>query len=281
MAILTYDQLLRYAEGVSVNGSEGLGGHAEGFEQQNGGVTRRAPGEGPKVNGGRSQSQEMDSYDQPQYEGQEMPNFGTQDPEGWDRQVATGTNSRDQGVRDDVSIKEMFGMDESGLGGMRAATDRVSSKVDPTGMKDVAHRMDKLKKSSEKEKSEHPWASKKQATQIAKDHMKLGEQLRRTFLFKENPSPFSPFSQGADMSVSNVPTRSSEKPTIEEAHGEYVNIAQHYDDQFSGKNLDEIPEPVWKESAAFLSREPADLENYVSYLVGEGGELTPHESAGS
>jgi hypothetical protein len=54
-------------EGLSVNGSEGLGGHAQGFDIQNQGVTRRAPGEGPKVNGGRSQSQAMDSYDQPQY----------------------------------------------------------------------------------------------------------------------------------------------------------------------------------------------------------------------
>lgn len=53
--------------GLSGNGSEGLGGHAEGFEQQNQGITRRAPGEGPKVSGGRSQPQQMDTYDQPQF----------------------------------------------------------------------------------------------------------------------------------------------------------------------------------------------------------------------
>lgn len=54
---------------VSKNGSMGLGGDAEGFEIANQGVTRRRPGEGPKANGGRSQLQTMDSYDQPQYEG--------------------------------------------------------------------------------------------------------------------------------------------------------------------------------------------------------------------
>jgi hypothetical protein len=52
---------------VSKNGSTGLGGDAEGFEIANQGVTRRWPGEGPKANGGRSQLQTMDSYDQPQY----------------------------------------------------------------------------------------------------------------------------------------------------------------------------------------------------------------------
>ncbi len=55
------------AEGVSGVGSEPTAGPAGGFEVQNQGVVRRRPGEGPKVNGGRSQSQEMDSYDQPQY----------------------------------------------------------------------------------------------------------------------------------------------------------------------------------------------------------------------
>jgi hypothetical protein len=54
-------------EGLSANGAEGLGGHGEGFEVANQGVTRRSPGEGAKVNGGRAQSQEMDATDQPQY----------------------------------------------------------------------------------------------------------------------------------------------------------------------------------------------------------------------
>lgn len=64
-------------EGLSVNGSMGLGGiAADGFEIQNQGVTKRRPGEGAKDNGGRSQSQEMDSYDQPQYEAREVkPGF--------------------------------------------------------------------------------------------------------------------------------------------------------------------------------------------------------------
>lgn len=57
----------RKAEGLSGNGFEGLGGRGDGFEVQNQGVTRRFPGEGPKVNGGRSQSQRLDSYDQPQF----------------------------------------------------------------------------------------------------------------------------------------------------------------------------------------------------------------------
>lgn len=59
------------AGGLSQNGAEGLGGAAQGFEIQGQGVTRRAPGEGPKVDGGRAQPQELDSYDQPQYEGLE------------------------------------------------------------------------------------------------------------------------------------------------------------------------------------------------------------------
>lgn len=92
-------------EGLSVNGAEGLGGHGAGFEQQNQGVTRRAPGEGAAVNGGRSQSQEMDSFDQPQFGPQdenEMPWGGMQDAGGWERQVATGitgdgTDQTDEG----------------------------------------------------------------------------------------------------------------------------------------------------------------------------------------
>jgi len=231
-------------EGVSANGSEGTGGHAQGFDIVNGGVTRRRPGEGPKVNGGRSQSQEMDSMDQPQYEGpeerftvgpenneevcpicngeggceycnltgtfegylqtfdeefppenmtepdsmwnekepvdEEAPFAGMKDPEGWDRQVATGTNTRDQGVRDDVSLKEMFGVEEGPINNMRRAVD----KMDRT--------KERLKKSSEKEKKEHPWASAKVATQIAKDHEKLGEQLKRTIVIKESPDVLKP-----------------------------------------------------------------------------------------
>ncbi|OGR26112.1 MAG: hypothetical protein A2139_08015 [Desulfobacca sp. RBG_16_60_12] len=108
------EELGSFQEGLSVNGSMGLGGHGEGFEQQNQGVTKRFPGEGPKVNGGRSQSQEMDSYDQPQYleepEGgahlpddmqeNEMPWLGMQDPGGWDRQVATGLTNPGRDITD-------------------------------------------------------------------------------------------------------------------------------------------------------------------------------------
>ena len=267
--------------GLSGNGSEGLGGRGEGFEVQNQGVTRRAPGEGPKVNGGRPQSQEVDSMDQPQYE-QEMPWLGSKDPEGWDRQIAT----------EDVtpSMTEMFGVGESAVHSMKHAV----GKMEWT--------RDRLKKSSEKEKREHPWATDAQAMQIAKDHEREGknEGIKRVFLFREamdtfdSGSPFdnkspdpsmdikgSPFAnKGADMSMSNVPQRSADKPSIEDAHGEFINVHQHYDEQFNGKNLDEIPEPVWKESNAFLSREPASLEGYVSYLVGEDGTLETANTGG-
>jgi hypothetical protein len=101
------EELGSFQEGLSVNGSMGLGGHGEGFEQQNQGVTKRFPGEGPKVNGGRSQSQELDSYDQPQYlEGpddmqeNEMPWLGMKDPGGWDRQVATGLTNPGRDITD-------------------------------------------------------------------------------------------------------------------------------------------------------------------------------------
>ena len=54
-------------EGLSNKGAMGLpGAGAQGFGVVNQGVTRRMPGEGP--DGGRNQSQELDSYDQPQYE---------------------------------------------------------------------------------------------------------------------------------------------------------------------------------------------------------------------
>lgn len=66
------DHLRHLLEGLSANGSMGLGGSAEGFEKQNQGVTRRRPGEGPKANGGRSQSQEMDSFDQPQFNNEDF-----------------------------------------------------------------------------------------------------------------------------------------------------------------------------------------------------------------
>lgn len=48
--------------GVSVNGSEGLGGHGEGFEQQNDGQVRRNPGEGPKVNGGSNSNRPVHEF---------------------------------------------------------------------------------------------------------------------------------------------------------------------------------------------------------------------------
>jgi hypothetical protein len=272
MGFVTFDILAN--EGLSVNGSEGLGGRGEGFEIANQGVTRRNPGEGPKVNGGRTQSQEMDSMDQPQYEGMKMsdpdacqdcqgrgidwgseckscngtgeaiipdresdpsgwydymadkfyretgymapgkdrsaafnsdeeheqmalaawkefmssqndvneeaPFAGNKDPEGWDRQVSTGTNTRDQGVRDDISLKEMFCMQESPVSDMRKAVDKMGRTAD------------RLKKSSEKEKKEHPWASDKVATKIAKDHEKLGEQLKRTIIIKESADVLKP-----------------------------------------------------------------------------------------
>jgi hypothetical protein len=96
-------------EGISANGSEGLGGHGDGFDIQGQGVTRRSPGEGPKADGGRSQAQEMDPVDQPQYaEGRErafyeneMPWGGMQDPGGWDRQVASGITSGGTDVTDE------------------------------------------------------------------------------------------------------------------------------------------------------------------------------------
>jgi hypothetical protein len=395
--------------GLSTNGSEGLGGHGEGFEIQNQGVMRRAPGEGPKVNGGRAQSQELDSYDQPQYESasfdemlqlyseglisegiftnwvqkhkakaaglmagmslmgqngdwnqmtnatsqmgmdtpvasqvmsvkaknpfadqdkirvgqdadalhqasqsheygekprkqqqqqeQEMPWMGGNDADGWDRQIATGNTSGGTPVTDEsFSLAEMFCLDETGVKKMRAHVDKMD-KTDKHGMKDVQARMKKLVKSSEKERKEHPWATKKQAMQIAKDHEKLGESLKRTFLFKESPvryvkgadpmnlndpmgggteipNPFDNSKQPYDSS----PTRKTSKPSIEDAHGEYIVVSQFHDQIFKNKNLDEIPEPAWKAANAYVSREPSDQPGYVSYLVEEDGELTLHSA---
>ena len=120
-------------EGLSVNGAEGLGGHGEGFEVQNQGVTRRAPGEGPKVSGGRSQSQELDSYDQPQYEAEQK-------------------------------LGEMFGLDEDAVKDMKRAVGHME------------FTRDRLKKSSEKEKGEHPWLSGKEAERVAHDHLRAGKK---------------------------------------------------------------------------------------------------------
>ena len=278
--------------GVSVNGSEGTGGHAQGFDIVNGGVTRRRPGEGPKVNGGRSQSQEMDSMDQPQYEGpeerftvgpenneevcpicdgggaatggceycnntgtfegylqtfdedfppesdvfppgsvdEEAPFAGAKDPEGWDRQVATGTNTRDQGVRDDVSLKEMFGVEEGPIHNMRKAVD----KMDRT--------KERLKKSSEKEKKEHPWASAKVATQIAKDHEKLGEQLKRTIIIKESAEVLKP--------------------------GDCYMATQFM--RLDGANCDD---PQLRGAGYKCNPEDAPLKGYVKYVVKPDGTL--------
>ena len=216
-------------EEISSSGFEGLGGHGEGFEVQNQGVTRRSPGEGPKVNGGRMQPQQFDSYDQPQFKNEEMPaeemddfidTMGglddipappmkpvfdptrTSGTSGYDftqdhEKIAQGVNmaNKKMGIKEFMGVRDAESFDsqdphqgtqEAGpiaqhesVGGMRAAVDRMSKRVDPTGMKDIQHRMSKLKKSSEKEKQEHPWASKKQATQIAQDHMKLGEGVYR------------------------------------------------------------------------------------------------------
>lgn len=288
MAIMTYEfleNLMATKEGVSVNGSEGLGGHAQGFDIQNGGVTRRAPGEGPKVNGGRAQSQEMDSYDQPQYIDEEMPWMGANDPQGWDQQIATGNTSGGTPVTDEnFDLAEMFGMDEAQVKHMKKA------------IADMERTRDQLRKSSEKEKKEHPWATKKQAMQIAKDHEKLGESLKRTFLFKEGPVKYiagadpmnlndpdgggkaiaNPFDNRQEPNLS--PTRKTSKPSIEDAHGEYVVVSQFHDQVFKGKNLDEIPEPAWKAANAYISREPSDQPGYVSYLVGEDGELELHSA---
>ena len=379
-------------EGVSVNGSEGLGGRAEGFEQQNQGVVRRSPGEGPKVNGGRAQSQELDTFTE------EMSWLGGGDAKGWDRQIAMGNTSGGTDVADDsLELKEMFGdksiklmwapesygtdgrqlikaindgsnagrgvflklgqaggmalvkldqeeaqfvlqkcidfvqterkfvedvslaedvieqiekvypgdysknvMTGDELGESRSVDDMkkmIAQIRDPRGMKDVHARMKSLAKSSEKEKSEHPWATDKQAVQIAKDHEKLGEQLRRTFIFKEAPvkyysggSPFDLNSPGGGGEEIEKPKHqrpaynkqtgfvSTSKPTIEEAHGEFVCVVQFYHQDFVNKNLDEIPEPLWKESGAWLSEKPAGSMGYVSYLVGEDGTLSLHSA---
>lgn len=66
---MNIEELYRLLEGLSSNGPGPTSGHGEGFETQNDGQVRRFPGEAPSVNGGRTQSQEMDSFDQPQYEG--------------------------------------------------------------------------------------------------------------------------------------------------------------------------------------------------------------------
>ena len=114
----------RVEEGISGNGFEGLGGHGEGFEIANQGVTRRWPGEGPKVNGGRSQSQELDATDQPQYvDGEEEPEPGwgqffkeergwsqAKDPDGFETQVAQGITSGGSDVTDEGTIPDMHRM---------------------------------------------------------------------------------------------------------------------------------------------------------------------------
>jgi hypothetical protein len=121
--------------GLSNKGAMGLpGAGAQGFGVVNQGVTRRMPGEGP--DGGRNQSQEMDSMDQPQYK-----------------------------------LGEMFGVEEI--------------KDVPDRMKKVKDDLSKLKASSNKEKKEHPWMSKKQATHVAKDHEKLGEGIAKVFVVKK------------------------------------------------------------------------------------------------
>ena len=299
-------------EGISANGAEGLGGHGDGFEVQNQGVTRRAPGEAPKADGGRPQAQEMDPVHRPEYGDaklnpdayledfyeNEMPFGGMDDPQGWDRQIAQGNTSGGSDVSDEdpaafpaprrfdimrgqPKVREMFGIDEVstegditwnpgeygadvkrvlkglvpdsplhtrltkvGAAGQVAISDDeahaledalsafVSSKRytkpdvefaedilqqlcdrggdDPgeefageyveqegvddmkkavRGMKHVVGRMsqsaEKLRKSSEKEKREHPWATDRQADRIARDHAKLGEGIARVFVFKD------------------------------------------------------------------------------------------------
>jgi len=81
-----------------------VGGDGDGFEVQNKGVLRRAPGEGP--DGGRDQSQEMDSYDQPQYN--ESWN-GLNDPQGFENQVHQGLTNAGMAITDE-------GLTPSGLG---------------------------------------------------------------------------------------------------------------------------------------------------------------------
>jgi hypothetical protein len=307
-------------EGLSVNGAEGLGGHGDGFEIQNQGVTRRSPGEGPKVNGGRSQLRTMDSYDQPQYKANEAggatditsavlgaidaeeqddfidamgglenvptgqgmfdPNrtqgtsgydftqdneklvnmlgltkeefMGVRDPQGFDRQDnAIGTQEVGEAVDEDrlywkETSKDMQFEAETDMGKFIVHTNpsfggkwayvfypaegldvpyadgyaKTSTQAKmyaqeayenilknppestaagatataPMGSifkgRQLVNSLDKtkLKKSSEKEQDEHPWASKKVATKIAKDHMKLGEEkltLKEFFSYKE------------------------------------------------------------------------------------------------
>ena len=71
-------------EGISQNGGEGLGGHGDGFEIQNQGVTRRNPGEGPKASGGRSQLRTFDASD---YDGKHGEP-GLKDEGKWSRGIA-------------------------------------------------------------------------------------------------------------------------------------------------------------------------------------------------
>ncbi len=183
-------------EGLSQNGSEGLGGHGDGFEIQGQGVTRRAPGEAPKADGGRPQSQEMDSYDQPQYvEGlEDEPAFyeswnGLKDPEGFENQEHRGLTSGGTDITDER-------LDERSPGWRKLDGEWVPGMFDEgVSLREMFEAEDReLKKSSEKEKREHPWASEKQATQIARDHMGLGEQsmatLKEFFVLNEGRSVY-------------------------------------------------------------------------------------------
>jgi hypothetical protein len=140
-------------EGISAKGAEGLGGHGEGFEVQNQGVTRRFPGEGPGVNGGRTQPQQFDSYDQPQYDPKNEEFMGVRDQDSFDKQDPH-QGSQEAGPIAAHEGKEIDDMKRS-VSKMKHAVGRASSK---------------LKKSSEKEHEEHPWTTRAQATRIARDH---------------------------------------------------------------------------------------------------------------
>jgi hypothetical protein len=207
------------------------GGKQQGWEVQNQGQVRRLPGEGPGVNGGRAQSQELDSMDQPQYEAA-YPN----DPDacqtchgrGWDFtgdcEDCAGTGLRNMmwcpackgmgvqvtgpGMEDDSpdqycpeckgsgAVSQFNGVDDEDTGFSvkeMFAVEGVEEGVEgmKRSVKDMKHAVSKLKKSSEKEKKEHPWATKKQAMQIAKDHEKLGE-IKSVFVMKESPQVLRP-----------------------------------------------------------------------------------------
>lgn len=277
--------------GLSGNGGGWLGGGAEGFEVANSGTVRRAPGEGPKVNGGRSQSQEMDSYDQPQYEAEDKVSSDDvkSSEEDWSERIPGGlaAGKRPQ----DFDLERLT----QGVNVELEHTSDVQTAIEIAmdHLEEDPRYYDKLADMEQSEGKEMAKITLKEFFNIAEapvyDKTDDGWQERGTGKVSKGLPGGSSYSRKAG-EVFTGPEASAEwekdhprppgqKPPLEQAAGKFLHVAQHskgptpYEVQQDNLTYDDLDPQMFDGRNVVLKDSGRTAWGFCSFQVGPGGEL--------